>query len=97
MANRSTFDSLEPFRPDTEGGFTAYMERIRFFLEANEVSEAKQVPVFLSCVASMTYGLLRNLLAPAQPKDKSLEEIVDTLKANYEPKPLVIVECFHFH
>ena len=37
------------------------------------------------------------MLAPAQPKDKSLEEIVDTLKARYEPKPLVIAERFHFH
>ena len=97
MANGFIFGSLEPFRPDTEGGFTAYMERVRLFLEANEVSEAKQVPVFLSCVGSATYGLVRNLLAPAQPKDKSLEEIVDTLKAHYEPKPLVIAERFHFH
>ena len=50
MANGFTCGCLEPFRPDTEGGFTAYMERVRLFLEANEVSEAKQVPVFLSCV-----------------------------------------------
>ena len=44
-----------------------------------------------------TYGLLRNLLAPASPKDKSFKEIVDTLKAHFEPKLLVIAERFHFH
>ena len=97
MVNRCTFGSLEPFHQDTEGGFTVYMERVRLFLKVNEVSEAKQVPVFQSCVGSVTYGLLRNLLAPAQPKDKSLEEIVDTMKAHYKPKPPVIVERFHFH
>ena len=58
MANKSTFGSIEPFRPDTEGGFTPYMERVRLFLEANEVSEAKFVPIFLSCVGSVMYRLL---------------------------------------
>ena len=72
------------------------MKRVRLVLEANKVSEAKQVIVFLSCVGIVTYGLLRNLLAPAEPKGKSLEEIVDTLKV-HEPKPLVIAERFHFH
>ena len=55
------------------------------------------VPVFLSVVGCTTYRLLRNLLAPASPKDKSFKEIVDTLKAHFEPKPLVIAERFHFH
>ena len=96
MANGSTFGSLELFHPDTEGGFTTYMERVCLFLKANEVSEVKQVSIFLSCVGSVTYGLLQNLLAPMQPKDKSLEEIVHTLKAHYEPRPLVIAEGFHF-
>ena len=57
----------------------------------------KKVPTFLSVVGGTTYGLLRNLLAPASPKDKSFKEIVDTLKAHFEPKPLVIAERFHFH
>ena len=43
------------------------------------------------------YGLLRNLLVPASPKDKLFKEIVDTLKAHFKPKPLVIAERFHFH
>ena len=43
------------------------------------------------------YNLLRNLLAPVAPMNKSLDEAVSTLKAHYEPKPLVIAERFHFH
>ena len=57
----------------------------------------KKVPTFLSVVGGTTYGLLHNLLAPASPKDKSFKEIVDTLKAHFEPKPLMIAERFHFH
>ena len=60
--------------------------------------QRKRYPsIFLSVVGGNTYGLLRNLLAPASPKDKSFKEIVDTLKAHFEPKPLVIAERFHFH
>ena len=92
MANGSTSGSLQPFHPDTEGGFMMYMEWVCPFLEANEVSEAEYVPIFLSCIGSEMYRLVRNLLAPAKSMDKSLEQIIDTLKTHYEPKPLVIVE-----
>lgn len=43
-----------------------------------------------------TYGLLRNLAQPAKPKDKTFEEIVNILKAHFEPKLLIIVECLRF-
>ena len=56
-----------------------------------------KVPVLLSAVGGTTYGLLRNLLAPTSPKDKSFNEIVKVLKAHFEPKPVVIAERFHFH
>ena len=97
MANESTFGSLEPFRLDTEGIFMAYMEHVHLFLQVNEVSVVKQVSIFLSCFGSVTYGLLWTLLAPAQAKYKSLEGIVDTLKAHQESKPLVILERFYLH
>ena len=41
--------------------------------------------------------MLRNLLAPTLPKDKTLDEIVDVLTKHYEPKTLVIAERFQFH
>ena len=31
------------------------------------------------------------------PKENSFKELVDALKSHFEPKPLVIAECFHFH
>ena len=68
MVNGSTFCSSEPFSPDMEGGFMAYMERIPLFLEVNELSEAKQVPVFLHELhwKRDVYGLLQTLLALVQ-------------------------------
>ena len=76
----SMYGNIEPFRPDTEGGFSTNMEREELFFTANGVAEEKQVPVFLSCVGSAVYGLLRNLLAfCADPKEKSLDAIVKVL------------------
>ncbi|KAG1929501.1 K02A2.6-like [Pimephales promelas] len=44
-----------------------------------------------------TYALLRNLLQPEKPGEKTYDQIVATLKAHFSPKPLVIAERFRFH
>ena len=41
--------------------------------------------------------LLRGLLAPTLPKEKSYKELKKVLKEHYEPKPLVIAKRFHFY
>ena len=53
--------------------------------------------VFLSATGSKTYSLLRNLLVPTAPREKSFADIVATLKEHFEPKPLIIAERFTFH
>ena len=57
----------------------------------------KKVPVFLSAVGGKTYTLLRSLLSPTLPQDRSYDDTVDALKKHYESKPLVIAERFHFY
>ena len=42
------------------------------------------------------YRILRNLLAPTNPKDKPFVDIVATLREHYELKPLIITERLHF-
>ena len=48
-------------------------------------------------IGGKTYDLLRNLLSPTDPKDKSFNELVETLKGHFEPKPIVNTERFHFY
>ena len=76
---------------------TAYIERVKLFIQANGIEDARKVPVLLSMIGGKTYDLLRNLLSPADPKDKTFDELVEVLKGRFEPKPLVIAERFHFH
>ena len=45
-----------------------------------------------------TYDLLRSLVAPDQPKDKSLADIIiAVLQEHFDPKPATIAERFQFH
>ena len=92
----ATYGTLTEFRRETEE-FSAYLERVELYFAANEIAEEKQVPIFLNVVGGATYGLLRSLVAPDSPKNKSLEELIALLKDHFEPKPNTIAERFRFH
>jgi len=92
----TTVGNLQQFCP-TEEGIAAYLERVELYFKANDIAERKQVPVFLTVVGGKVYALLRDLLAPEKPDTKSFQELAQTLKPHYEPKPLVIAERFYFH
>ena len=57
----------------------------------------KKRAVLLSVVGATTYKILRNILAPSKPGDKSYETLVDALAKHYKPAPYEIVERFKFH
>ena len=92
----TSFGKIDVFQPESEV-FSAYLERIELYFEANGIEEKKQVPVFLSLLDAKTYSLLRTLVAPDSPRGKSLKTLADLLKNHFEPKPLVIAERFTFH
>ena len=90
------FGRIQEYEPVNEL-FSTYLERVQLFCLANGVEDDKKVPVFLSVVGSKTYSLLRNLVSPALPQNKTFEQLVAILKSHFEPKPLIIAERFHFH
>ena len=51
----------------------------------------------LSAIGKKTFAVLRDLVSPDNPKDKTLDQLVEVLKQHYEPATLVIVERFTFH
>ena len=48
-------------------------------------------------IGADAYGVLRNLLAPQRPKDKSFDELKEVLIGHYFSKPILIAERFIFH
>ena len=78
--------------------WNAYSERFEQYMIANEIKDEKKiVATFLTMIGSKTYNVLRDLLAPEKPSAVRLEDLVQTLRDHYEPKPIVIAERFHFH
>ena len=74
-----------------------YLERVELYFSVNEVKREKQVPVFLNLLGRETYALLRNLVSPVKPAEKSLNELMDALRGHFEPKKLVTAARFQFH
>ena len=71
---------------------------IEYFFEANNIDSAeKRRAVLLSVIGSATYKILRNLLSPVKPGDKSYDQLVDALTKHFKLAPSEIVERFLFH
>ena len=87
---------IQEFQPDNETVST-YLERVDLYFVANGTPADKKVPVLLSSIGARTYGLLRSLVAPEAPRNKTLNELEKVLKNHYEPAPLIIEERFQFN
>ena len=86
-----TIGQLSEFNPEIDS-VTAYIERVQFFLEANEIKREKYIAVLISTIGIRTHAKLWDILAPEALRDKSSDELVNVLKHHFEPKPLVIAE-----
>ena len=75
-----------------------YIERVNHFFAANGIDNAgKKKSAFLSSVGPATYALVRNLVSPEKPGDKSYEELVTILTHHFNPTPSETVQRFKFH
>ena len=93
MAATRTIGQIQEFTETV----TAYLEHLQLFVDANSMADDKLVPTLLTVVGSDHYSLLRGLVSPQLPKDKSFDELVTQLKKHYDPKPIIIAERFHFY
>ena len=61
--------------------WTSYTERLQQHFAANEiVSEDKQRAILISVCGAETYQLLRSLLAPVKPAEKTFVQLVELMK-----------------
>ncbi len=68
--------------------WTAYTERLQLFFVANGIDDAaKRRATLLTVCGPATYGLIRDLLAPDAPTDKTFEELVALVKEHQQPTP----------
>ena len=76
----SLVGSTLPFNSQ-EQSWEEYCEVLQHFFDANKIEEPERKrAILLSSVGSQTYSLIRNLLSPAKPGDKSYDDLVNLLK-----------------
>ena len=73
-----------------------YLESLVLYFDDKNIAGDKKVPALLSNIGAKTYGLLRSLVAPKVPKDKTLDKI-KKLKSHFEPTRSAIAECYRFN
>ncbi|XP_065290987.1 uncharacterized protein [Dermacentor albipictus] len=87
---------MSEFDPKTQN-FESYLERFEHFLTANDIADAKRLPVFLTVIGPEAYEVLRSLVVPAAPGEKSYAEVKRLLKEHYSPRSSVIAERCKFN
>ncbi|XP_026006849.1 synaptotagmin-14 isoform X2 [Astatotilapia calliptera] len=92
----ATIGTLVAFDPKNQT-WDEYTEILEQFFVANGIDDAeKQRAILISVVGAATYSLMRNLLSPAKPKDKTFQELVLLMKNHFDPKPSEIVQRYKF-
>ena len=71
-----------------------YVERLEVFFYVNGIGEDadKKRAVPLTIIGAATYKLLRGLLYPSKPGEKSYKELIRILLAHFNPTPSCIVQ-----
>ena len=93
----SVFGKVDEFDGSKEE-WTQYVERLEHFFVANDITDAgKKRAVLLSVVGASTYALLRNLVSPTKPGEKSYSELVAVLQEHYNPTPSETIQRSRFN
>ncbi|XP_029848142.2 uncharacterized protein LOC115330456 [Ixodes scapularis] len=82
---------------EKQQNFDSYLERFEHFVSANDIKPEKKLAVFLTVIGPRAYEVLKSLVVPAVPGDKSFEEVKVLLKNHYSPKSSVIAERCKFN
>ncbi|KAG1662192.1 hypothetical protein GQR58_021058 [Nymphon striatum] len=79
-------------------GWRNYCERMEQFFVANGITDSdRKRAILLATVGESIYSLIKNLLSPTFPSEKSFEELVQLVADHQEPRPSVIVSRFKFN
>ena len=67
----------------------SYIERVELYIAANYVEADYKVATFIAFIRADAYGVLRNLLAPERPKDKSFVQQYEKLTERFGNPALI--------
>ncbi|XP_037517987.1 uncharacterized protein LOC119394753 [Rhipicephalus sanguineus] len=77
--------------------FDSYLERFEHFVSANDIAQEKKLSVFLTVIGAEAYEVLKNLVVPSLPGEKTFDEVKVLLKNHYSPPISIIAERCRFN
>ena len=93
----ATFGSIGEYEEGKED-WPQYVERLEHFFAANGIVEDdRKLSVFLSVIGPNAYKLLRSVISPKKPGEKTFEELVTAMTEHHSPAPSEIVQRYKFH
>ena len=92
----AVYGRIDEYLPSQD--WSEYVERLEQYFVANGVNNAdKKRSILLTVIGANMYSLVRNLVSPSKPTDKTYEELTRVMKDHLQPKPLIIAERYKFH
>ncbi|KFD48096.1 hypothetical protein M513_11039 [Trichuris suis] len=92
-----TVGCIDPFDVDQPASWDAYVERLKFFFEANGITDdGKKRATLLSVCGLPALSIAKSVVSPKSLSDVSYDYIVRALQCHFIPKPSVIYQRFHF-
>ena len=92
--------TIENFDPQTED-WTRYVKRVKAFFKANDLTgedkAEKRQATLLTLIGPTTYQRLTDLVAPADPDEKTFEQLVEVLTKHYSLKKGEIMQRYRFY
>ena len=86
---------IDAFNPEHEE-WPQYVERLDQFFEANNLTgdtkATKRHATFLTVIGPGPYKLLRSLISPVKPTDKTYDELVKKLTEHDSPTPSQVMQ-----
>ena len=93
----ATHGSVGEFAPGKET-WLSYAERLKQYFQANDVqTQEKKRSILLSGCGASSYQLIRNLVSPEKPSEKTFDELAKWAQEHHQPPPSVTVQRFAFH
>lgn len=87
--------TLDSFVPGDD--FTEYAERLQQFFILNDVNDQKKVASLLTFIGQETYSVLKKLVYPDTPKNKTFNQLIEILQKHFSPEINEIPERYKFH
>ena len=90
--------NFEVFLLNGSEDWESYIDCLECYFEVTDITDSgKKRSVLLSACGKEAFALLRNLLAPAKPRDTAFNVIVKTMADHLNPQPAEIAQRHIFY